>query len=714
MLMARNNRRLIIKGLALLLMAAVFWLPQTAEAKVVAYVTETEEDELYEFDYTELVRSFVFSSSSLQPMYREFLKGEAKYLLDDLNGYVDYHETVRTFVFSSGGFDLDAYTSGPDAIIVPVERINVVTVEDGQVVYTEKVLIDPVEDALNKINEADSAPALRIVLEGGANVLGLDMSSYNGLSDYGKTMAASAILQQREEGFASVDALQAVFNQAVQELAENPLAVVLHEVNSVDDAASLRNVLEENAGLLELDMSDYTDLAEPSKNAVMVELLEQRGDGFADAAALATAFADAVAAALSAAAQFVADVNAAAGEEELEPLLQEKGEAFDLALASYNLIIESRKQPVLASLLAARPFADEHALRAAFNQAVAEALTSYVVISYSSYEYTIEDMVNTQMSISAKPQISSGGRWVDATADQVEHYVNSVNFIPEELIEHVCEVIVAENDLRMRETPGTDGNYLELMVDAGEFFTVEDWAEVTEGTLPGTEGYWFKITKGDVTGWVCGRYTDLVAEYYDMEMFQFLHLSGPSGISVEALGAVLNSIVGSGNILSGTEGTFYQAAQENNINEIFLLSLALHETGNGLSTLANGYPYDPDPDDDDVEPVIVYNMFGIGAYDNDPLLYGSQRAYNEEWFTPEAAITGGAVFASNRYVNSSYRQDTLYKMRWNPGNPGTHQYATDVAWASKQVSSTRPSSIGRLYELVEIYNLRFDLPRYQR
>ena len=26
-------------------------------------------------------------------------------------------------------------------------------------------------------------------------------------------------------------------------------------------------------------------------------------------------------------------------------------------------------------------------------------------------------------------------------------------------------------------------------------------------------------------------------------------------------------------------------------------------------------------------------------------------------------------------------QNTLYSMRWNPKNPGEHQYATDIKWA---------------------------------
>ena len=78
-------------------------------------------------------------------------------------------------------------------------------------------------------------------------------------------------------------------------------------------------------------------------------------------------------------------------------------------------------------------------------------------------------------------------------------------------------------------------------------------------------------------------------------------------------------------------------------------------------------------------------MFGIGAYDSNPKYYGAQRAYQERWFSPDAAIRGGAKFASQSYVNHpSYAQDTLYKMRWNPKQPATHQYATDIGWAVKQ------------------------------
>ncbi|PJH69374.1 mannosyl-glycoprotein endo-beta-N-acetylglucosamidase, partial [Salmonella enterica subsp. enterica serovar Typhimurium] len=58
-------------------------------------------------------------------------------------------------------------------------------------------------------------------------------------------------------------------------------------------------------------------------------------------------------------------------------------------------------------------------------------------------------------------------------------------------------------------------------------------------------------------------------------------------------------------------------------------------------------------------------------------------AFENEWFTPSAAIIGGAEDIANNYINQG--QDTLYKMRWNPASPNAYpQYATHVEWASAQ------------------------------
>ena len=75
-----------------------------------------------------------------------------------------------------------------------------------------------------------------------------------------------------------------------------------------------------------------------------------------------------------------------------------------------------------------------------------------------------------------------------------------------------------------------------------------------------------------------------------------------------------------------------------------------------------------------------HNVFGIAAYDNDPLREGIKYAKQAGWDTVSKAIVGGAKFIGNSYVKAG--QNTLYKMRWNPAHPGTHQYATDVDWAN--------------------------------
>ncbi|RYL93949.1 GW domain-containing glycosaminoglycan-binding protein [Sporolactobacillus sp. THM19-2] len=181
------------------------------------------------------------------------------------------------------------------------------------------------------------------------------------------------------------------------------------------------------------------------------------------------------------------------------------------------------------------------------------------------------------------------------------------------------------------------------------------------------------------------------------EYFQFLKLSAVTNVYADEVNSRILSNMG---ILSGKAEVFLQAARNTNINEIYLISHALHETGNGRSELANGVVYNGKT---------VYNMFGIGANDSDPIRHGAEFAYSHKWFTPEAAILGGAQFIGQNYIhNPRYQQNTLYKMRWNPAAPASHQYATDIGWAVKQTDE-----IKQLYDLLSSYKLIFDVPQYQ-
>lgn len=186
------------------------------------------------------------------------------------------------------------------------------------------------------------------------------------------------------------------------------------------------------------------------------------------------------------------------------------------------------------------------------------------------------------------------------------------------------------------------------------------------------------------------------ANYIDgYSKYQFLRLDSPNNISENVMAVYLKDK----GILSGHQKAFIDAANKYNISEVYLAAHACLETGNGTSTLAKGVMYNN---------VKVYNMYGIGAYDSDPVLNGSKRAYENGWTTPEKAIIGGAKIISSQYINSSkYTQNTLYKMLWNPSNPGKHQYATDIGWAVKQ-----SQTIGKVFAQFPAAKTSYDVPVY--
>ena len=165
----------------------------------------------------------------------------------------------------------------------------------------------------------------------------------------------------------------------------------------------------------------------------------------------------------------------------------------------------------------------------------------------------------------------------------------------------------------------------------------------------------------------------------DPEFYQFAVLnSGYSGkVTAKQLDAFINTY-GSDGTLAGHGQDFIDAAKKYNINEVYLLSHAILETGWGKSKLARGTVIDG---------VTYYNFFGIGAYDSDPEGGGGRTAGQYGWDSPRAAILGSAKWISSNYHNNAYNQNTLYKMKWNYNQAARestvwHQYATGIIWPS--------------------------------
>ncbi|WP_415654032.1 N-acetylglucosaminidase, partial [Salinicoccus roseus] len=157
--------------------------------------------------------------------------------------------------------------------------------------------------------------------------------------------------------------------------------------------------------------------------------------------------------------------------------------------------------------------------------------------------------------------------------------------------------------------------------------------------------------------------------------YTYLDLNRAQNISTVELN---NKLLNNKGILHNQGTAFLQAANTHGVNEVYLISHALHETGNGQSTLAQGVRLDANGNISS-NGKLYYNMYGIAAYDHNPVLEGARYAQRMGWDTPAKAVIGGAQFISGGYFNRG--QNTLYAMRWNPANPGTYQYATDVNWA---------------------------------
>ncbi|MEC6467113.1 glucosaminidase domain-containing protein [Staphylococcus aureus] len=172
------------------------------------------------------------------------------------------------------------------------------------------------------------------------------------------------------------------------------------------------------------------------------------------------------------------------------------------------------------------------------------------------------------------------------------------------------------------------------------------------------------------------------------QCYQMLNLGKYQGISVSALNKILK---GKGT-LDGQGKAFAEACKKNNINEIYLIAHAFLESGYGTSNFASGR-------------YGAYNYFGIGAFDNDPD-YAMTFAKNKGWTSPAKAIMGGASFVRKDYINKG--QNTLYRIRWNPKNPATHQYATAIEWCQHQAST-----IAKLYKQIGLKGIYFTRDKYK-
>ena len=205
--------------------------------------------------------------------------------------------------------------------------------------------------------------------------------------------------------------------------------------------------------------------------------------------------------------------------------------------------------------------------------------------------------------------------------------------------------------------------------------------------------------------------------YGQPSFYQFANLNdGYAGQSADLLNSFINTN-GSTGKLAGMGQAFIDASRRTGVNETYLLAHAILESGWGKSMLASGFEYNGSDlvDGKRYPKGTYYNFYGIGAVDSGPLSGGRALAVKMGWDSPYKAIVGAADWIRDNYVGRG--QNTLYEMRWNPAGfvshgYATHQYATDVHWASN-IARVMDDCYRYAGKDMNDSDLSFDVPSYR-
>ncbi|MED4018980.1 N-acetylglucosaminidase, partial [Sutcliffiella cohnii] len=429
--------------------------------------------------------------------------------------------------------------------------------------------------------------------------------------------------------------------------------------------------------------------------------------------------------------------------------IQHENRKFDTAIDRYNRILNAPGVSDSVREMASR----------LLSSAEANKTPEREYITYTQYNVTLANSLKTQMSLSVPPQ--------------TDRYRNDPAYIQTSRISEVYTRGIATAGSNLRTTPSLTGSVAYTVVqgttfeilgsEKGDMWNGSDiWYKIkydkkdlyihsnlasstdigklasstpvyestsTTSHLYGTRNAnsevvlvnynrnsnWQQISFG---AWRNAKEIDVMPllDPNNNDIFQHLVLTTSAGVNATQI----NKLLSGKGVLQGKGQAFIDAGLRHSVNEVYLISHALLETGHGTSDLATGkLEVGRDRNGNlqlvtssnrssltDIKP--TYNMFGIGAIDFDAERQGAFRAYREGWFTVEAAIVGGAKFIGERYIHNQYGQNTLYKMRWNPANPGYPQYATDMEWALKQISN-----IKNMYTQLDEPVLHFDIPKYK-
>jgi len=262
-----------------------------------------------------------------------------------------------------------------------------------------------------------------------------------------------------------------------------------------------------------------------------------------------------------------------------------------------------------------------------------------------------------------------------------------------------------------------------LNVRAGKSTSSHIFGQLTNNskvTIKSKSNSWYEINYGT---WRLPTKSDLSSAMNpnNGDKFQHIRLDSLAGATASQLNKTLNTL-GTKSVLHGQGQAFINGAKQGKVNEAYLVAHAILETGGGTSKLATGIEVGKNKNG---KPTVVtnsnrssltaikkvYNVYGIGAVDSNPNNAGAIKAYELGWDTPKKAIEGGAKWVGEEYIHNAHKQNTLYKMRWNPRMVEGFtwkQYASDINWATKQTAKLK-----EIYNNISKPSYHYDIPKYR-
>ena len=155
-------------------------------------------------------------------------------------------------------------------------------------------------------------------------------------------------------------------------------------VNAAADAPGIATALAAHGKKLDLDMLVYNGLTAANQAIVDAALLAGKAvEDYADRDALAAVFEPILYARV--AAQFAVDmVNAALSAVRMDAVIVQYAEALGLELDDYSLLTDENKETVCDDMLTGKPYANEAAVKIAFDAAVATELETQALAAINA------------------------------------------------------------------------------------------------------------------------------------------------------------------------------------------------------------------------------------------------------------------------------------------------------------------------------------------